>query len=752
MTERARPKPADTSTDGSTAAVFWFLRALRKSWPIVVAFALLTGGLSLLYTRSQPPVYESGTMIEFDPDVVRPLGDKSDPMRGWSVFLDNHEYYETQYRVITSDRVLTSVVRKLGLQHDAKFLGYKPATAPPVEDVAAILRGQVKVEPVKNSRLVLIKVEDTDPQQAKKLADAVSRAYIDQNLEKTVNATMEAVSWLSSQLDHFKGELEQSENQLHEFKRTNDLPSSTLEEVSKMIRLEMQQYDSALTATRTKKQELLARNAELSKITADSPDQIPASELLQNGFLTKKRDEYQQAIRERRQLIAAGEGGGPMGENHPKVKQVDEKIAQIKKDLFDEIRNIQGAVARDLAILERQEQGEASLYEGARKRAVELNLKELEFHRLDRMRAENEKLYGVLLEQLKQADLARMMNVNNVRLVDAASEPKAPIRPRLSLNVAVGLALGLLFGVGLALLREQFDNSVKTPEDLEQILGVTFLGLLPEVDDASDEKPKYGRKRKHRRIEPPQLAPELIVHERPLSGVAEAARTLRTNLMFMNPDRPHRRLLVTSAAPSEGKTTVACSIAISLAQSGQRVCIVDCDLRRPRLHRIFGRAGDAGLTNVLVHESTIDDVALPTEIGNLWCVPSGPTPPNPADLLHSERFKEFLRELSERFDRVVIDSPPLVAVTDSAIISTLVDGTVFVVRAFKTTRALCRQGLRSLRDVDAPVVGSVLNAVDLRRHSYNYYQYYYYKREGYGPVQSATEEPTREEPNAPPPH
>jgi capsular exopolysaccharide synthesis family protein len=752
MTDRASDKNAPEESVGSTAALVWFFSALRKSWPIVVACALLTGGISLLYTRTQAPVFESAAMIEFDPDVVRPLGDKTDPMRGWSVFFDNHEYYETQYHVITSDRVLSAVVRNLGLQNDPQYLGYKPTTPPSVEDVTAMLRAQVKVEPVKNSRLVLVKVEDTNPKQARRLAEAVARAYIDQNLEKTVSATSDAVVWLSGQLDHFKNELEQSENALHDFKKTNDLPSSTLDEVSKMIRLEMQQYDSALTTTRTKKQELFARNAELAKITADNTDQIPASELLANAFLTKKRDELQQAIREKRQLLAAGEGGGPMGENHPKVRQVDEKIAQIRKDLLDEIRNIQGAVARDLAILERQEQGEASLYEAARRRAVELNLKELEFHRLDRLRAQNEKLYSVLLEQLKQADLARMMNVNNVRMVDRPTEPKAPIRPRLSLNVMVGLGMGLLFGLVLVLLREQLDNSVKTPEDVEQILRVTFLGLLPEVGDASDDRPGYGKRRRRRERRTPEQkrAPELIVHERPLSGVAEAARTLRTNLVFMNPDKPHRLLLVTSAAPSEGKTTVACSISISLAQSGQRVCIVDCDLRRPRLGRIFDRRGEAGLTNVLVGEASLDEVAQPTEIPNLWCVPSGPTPPNPADVLHSERFRQFLRDMSNRFDRVVIDSPPLVAVTDSAIVSTLVDGTVFVVRAFKTTRALAKQGLRSLRDVEAPVLGAVLNAVDLQKHQYNYYQYYYYKREGYGPVQTLPEE--NDESAASPPH
>jgi capsular exopolysaccharide synthesis family protein len=292
--------------------------------------------------------------------------------------------------------------------------------------------------------------------------------------------------------------------------------------------------------------------------------------------------------------------------------------------------------------------------------------------------------------------------------------------------------LGLLAGIAFSWIRVRLDVSVKTPDDLESQLGLTFLGLIPEYEES--EATRYGRPRRQRRpsAEPNDCPHELVVHQRPLSGVAEAARAIRTNLMFMNPDRPYKKLLVTSAAPSEGKTMSACSIAVALAQGGQRVCIVDCDLRRPRLHRIFGRAGDAGLTNVLVGEATIDDVAQPTVVKNLWAIPAGPIPPNPADILHSERFRSFLQEVSERFDRIIIDSPPLVAVTDSAIISTLADGTVFVVRAFKTSKHVSAQGLRVLRDVDARIVGGVLNAVNLNRHEYTYYyHYYYYKREGY---------------------
>jgi len=730
-------EPAAKASDDIASNFVWLLPAIRKGWPILVACVILGAGIAGLYTKTLQPIYEASAMIEFDPDVVRPIAgsEKGGEMtRFWSGLFDNREYYETQYVVMTSDRTLSAVVRDLGLTRDAAFNGQKdPVT---METAVQTLRSKVRVDPVKMSRLVSIKVEDPDPKVARKLCEAVSRAYVAQNLEKSVNATSDAVVWLGGQLDHFKTELETNENALHEFKRSNDLPSSTIDEISKMIRLEMQEYDQALTRTRTRKQEISARHSELSRVSAENPDQIPASELLNNQFLSSLRIAYQNAVRERRELLAEGKG-----ENHPSVKKADEKIAQYKNDLLAEVKNIQGAVERDLAIMQRQEQGEASLYEAAKKKAVELNLKELEFRRLDRTRGQNEKLYGLLIEQMKQADLARMMNVNNVRLLDPPIEPTTPVRPRPSTNVLVGLLSGFILGAAIMLLKEQLDNSVKTPEDVEQRLGVTFLGLLPmfEADEQNvGRRTEVKTTRRSRTVL--ELAPELIVHERPLGSLAEAARAVRTNLMFMNPDKPFKRLLVTSAAPSEGKTTVACSIAISLAQGGQRVCIIDCDLRRPRLHRIFDRVGDSGIMNVLLGDATLDEVAQPTVVGNLWCIPAGPIPPNPADVLHSDRFRKLIEELGRRFDRVVIDSPPLVAVTDSAIISTLVDGAVFVVRAFATSRNVSKQGLRALLDVEAPIIGAVLNAVDLRKHAYDYYYQYYYRKEGYLQTQAPTPE------------
>jgi polysaccharide biosynthesis transport protein len=727
------------------------LKALRRNWPFVVAAVILCAGASLLYWRTQPAIYEARTLLEINPNAAQPLGDKASDVHdiGVGIYWDAQEYYQTEYQIVVSDRVLGAVVRNLALTSDYGFLGFPSPPAAPVslETAVAVLRGRTSVEPVKNSRLFHIKVEDTDPKRARRLSDTIANTFIDQNLQAAINSSVEAVGWLSGQVDHVKQDLESNENALYDFKQRNDLPSISINEASNMLRLEMQAYDEALTQTRTHKQRLLARHIELAKITPENPDDLPSSELLSSILLQQLRSQYQQAFKDRAALMAEGKG-----ENHPLVKSLSSRIQETGSALFAEVRNIQEGVDRDLAVFEHQEAGEQALFEESRRRAVELNMKEIEYHRLDRSRDENEKLFALLAGKLKEADLARMMRGNNIRIVDPAEDPGGPVRPRIPANVGIGAIGGLILGLALVLIREQLDNSLKTPQDLEEQLGVPFLGLLPEMTENEEKRPRAKRRRVGQTDAPQHSGhSELAVHEHPLSGIAEAARGIRTNIMFMNPDRPYGRLLITSAGPMEGKTTVSCNIAVALAQGGQRVCIIDCDLRRPRLHRIFDRAGDAGVTNVILGEATVDEVAKPTSVPNLWSVPAGPVPPNPADLLHSERFRRFLDQLSERFDRIVIDSPPIAAVTDSAVLSTLADGTVLVVRALKTTKQLARQGLRILHDVDARVIGAVLNAVNLHRHAYGYYHYYYYKREGYRPLTTTEDDNgASDHPPAPP--
>lgn len=744
------PNPVSRATvpEGAIAGILAILKTLRKHWAIVVACVFLGGGGSLLYSKSVRRVYQASSLIEINPRASQPLGEStSASLDLGTLFFDTTEYYQTQYKIITSTAVLKEAAEMLSLQADDDFLEaprdpHHPGT---VEQAAGILGGRIAIDPVKGSRLFYLRVSDFDPKRARRICDAIANAYLDQNLRTAVSSSSDAVVWLNGQIDHLKGELEHDENALYDFKQKNNLPSLSINDASNMLRVEMEAFDKALTDTRTRKQELLARQSELDKVSSDSPDSVASSELLANGYLQGLRTRYRAALQDRETLRAQGKG-----ENHPLVKEAESRVETTKAVLLTEVQNLQASVSHDLAIIERQETGEGTLFESARRSAVDLNMKEIEFHRLDRERAENEKLYELLLGRMKDADLARMMRANNLRIVETASMPGAPILPRVSLNVALGLIGGMLFGFLLAWIREQLDNSIKTPDDIEQKLGVTFLGLLPELEEATRSRGRRNGRRPAAKV--PLEIQELVVHARPLSGVSEAARSIRTNIMFTSPDRPCRKLLVSSAAPAEGKTTVACSIAIALAQSGERVCIVDADLRRPRLHRIFDRVGDNGLTNVLVGDATVEKVAKPTNVPNLWSIPAGPLPPNPADLLQTERFRKFMKELGERFDRVVVDSPPLVPVTDSAIISTLVDGTVFVVRAFRTSKHVTSQGLRALRDVEAPIVGAVLNAVNLDRDEYSYYHYYYYKREGYASAALSPDPSKIDEHGAAPPN
>jgi capsular exopolysaccharide synthesis family protein len=332
--------------------------------------------------------------------------------------------------------------------------------------------------------------------------------------------------------------------------------------------------------------------------------------------------------------------------------------------------------------------------------------------------------------------------------------PGGPVRPQVPFNIGTGLFVGVLLGVAAAMGRAMLDRSVKTPDDVERDVGITFLGILPEIgDDKKQQREPTHQRGRRRQAALVEGGPELTVHNYPMSGIAEASRTIRTNLLFMAPDHPFRTLLVTSAGPSEGKTTVACCIAIAMAQANQRVALVDCDLRRPRVDRIFRAKAEFGLTTALLDDDVATSI-LPaiqeTPVPNLSVIPAGPIPPNPAELFHSDRFRRLLEVLESKFDRVIIDSPPVVAVTDAAVLSTLVDGTILVVRAFKTPKDLARHAIRALADVGANTAGTVLNSVNLNTGEYKYTHYYYYRKEGYyaedpGPARQSNPPPPQAE-------
>jgi len=703
-------------------------RPIRKHWLTALSTAVLvTVGVGF-WTMKQKRIYEASATVQFDPNPPRPLGGKMESVVevGTGAVWDTREYYETQYQIIQSRRVSLGVVRDLALNHDQAFIlnspkGESPPDAEPVEEEVAadILRGRVGVEPVKQSRLATVRLQDANPERAARVLKKLVEVYREQNVNMVLESTDDAVDWLHTEHDKLKTELESSEMDLHRYKQRNNILSVDFADKSNLLREEMGQLNSSLTIVKNKQGQVASRRRQVAKVAPDDPAKLPATEMLQSSFLQDLRRQYVSAAKDRDGLLKGG-----LGNSHPDVQSANAKVETARAALLAEVKNIQAAVEGDLVAVQGEVGDIAGRLEHAKKEALDLNLLEIEYNRLRRTKENTEKIYGLLLERTKESDITRRLRVNNVSVVDEPTVPTSPVRPNVPLALTGGAGLGLLLGAGAALGRNMLDRTVKTPEDVENVLGATFLGLIPEFDSTNVAAPRPRRRGalKH---------PELVVHEEPMSGVSEASRSIRTNLMFMAPDKPFRTLLVTSAGPAEGKTTVACCIAIAMAQAGKRVLLIDCDLRRPRIHRIFrGRGVDSGpgLTSALLDVGR-DDYVLTTEVPNLSVIPAGPIPPNPSELLHSERFRHFLEKVQGQYDQVILDSPPVVAVTDAVILSTMVDSAVLVIRAYKTSKDLAKHGVRLLRDVGAPLTGVVLNAVNVNREEYDYW-YKYYRRDG----------------------
>jgi succinoglycan biosynthesis transport protein ExoP len=444
--------------------------------------------------------------------------------------------------------------------------------------------------------------------------------------------------------------------------------------------------------------------------------------LLSQETIALLRERYRDLLVQRESLVVN------FGQAHPKVVMIDAQLEAAKQALRAEVSALIGAAASQVSEIRNVEKGLQGALDDANRIGLELNLQDISHRRLQRERDNTSKLYGALLERTTQTDLARALQIAYARIIDRALVPESPVTPRVAIILIVGTLLGVLLGVAAALLLEQLDRVIRTVEDAEAT-GVTVLGVLPHIAEQVPAGVTQRRPKQQGDVPDKANPRDLIVHNYPKSAVAECCRTIRTNITFMSPDRPHKTLVVTSASPREGKTTVSVSMAISLAQSGKRVLIVDTDLRKPRIHRSFGKPINRGVTSVLVGEQSVQEAVQATEVPGLFLLASGPIPPNPSELLHSEQFGQLLAELGQQFDHLILDSPPLTAVTDAAIISPQVDGTIVVVHTERTTREALRSALKQLHDVHGTLLGGVLNDVNLAANRYSAGSYYYYYRD-----------------------
>jgi len=738
------PAPAAAAPADGGVDVWEYLRIVRRRWLLILLCVLLVVGLTAFVSLRITRIYRATVTLQIETQAPQVLGkDIEDVVEmGTGSFWSNVEYYETQYRIIESRDVSARVVKKFKLNEDPEFMGvpleeraaFKVAS---VEDAAEILQSLISVEPVKDSRLTKIHIEHPDPQRAQLYANALADAYVEKNLESMLQSTVDAVDWLSNQLDDAKGKLSTAEGDLRKYKKENDILSISLEDRQNLIATQMTAAAAKLTEVRAARIELQSRKTAVVKAAkVEDPMAIPLEALNNNPLIQQLKQNYAQLGQE------YGELSSRYGERHDRIVEVKAKMDRVREDISREVGNVVSSVDAELAAARSTETGIQQTLEDLKAQAQELADKEGAYYTLAREATNNEEVYKLLLGRTKEADLSKLLRVNNVNVLDRALLPDVPVKPRIQLNLALAFIFGLLLGVGLAVLIEFADRTIKNQDDVEA-LRVSFLGIVPSIDSTSYHGAGYyGRKGEGKRsskrkkndasADASRINYDNFVHDHPKSQVAESLRSIRTNLLFMSADRDVKRLLVTSPSPQEGKTTVAANLAIVMAQSGSRVLLVDTDLRRPRVHKAFGiQRPRVGLSTMVLGESTAAESIMATGIPNLDVLVCGPTPPNPSELIHTDSFRRVLDEITARYDRIILDSPPVGVVTDAAILSKMVDGTVLIVKSLKTTRDAAKHAVSILRDIDAEILGAVLNDLDLNNRKYGQHYYYYYKKYGY---------------------
>lgn len=697
-------------SEGRVDFRFYWTVVKKRRW-IIAATTITITALAVVLAMRKPRIYEATATVIVDPQAPNVLGRDSVEVvqLGSGSPWINTEYYNTQYRILTSRSLAREVVQKYHLHRDPRIVG--EATGSVSEDVlidtaAGAVQGRVQVTVVKDSRVFAISIRDTDPKLAAELANYVADVYIEQNLTVKRDVTRNAKGWVAKQLDEARSELQESETALIAYKQNNNILSVSLEDRQNILSKALETFSGALTETRKKRIDVQARRKAVALLIETDALNAPSTYASQVSTIDAVREGY---LEERRKLMALNERYGP---KHPEVIAQQARVDAALSDLKEEARVVLRSIDAEIKALRDAETAYQAEVNRLTEEAFELNKRELEYKRLMRDASGAEANYKLLSERLSESGLQEQVHANNIRQLDQARQPGSPVEPNVRVSGLLGFGLGLMLAFGLAFFIEFLDRSVRSQEDIEA-LGLPFLGMVPSIESGPSDVGK---------------SPELSIARQPNSTVAECCRVIRTNILFCSPDKPLKTLVVTSSNPVEGKTMSAINLGIVMAQNGHRTLLVDTDMRRPRLHKALGVPNDNGVSRVVVGESDLDSAVKSTEVPNLFLMPCGPIPPNPSELLQTEKFAALARNLGAKFDRVIFDSPPIMAVTDAAVLSRVADATVLVVRAGRTSRDAIVRAKHAIATVNPNIVGVVLNDVDLKNPHYaNYYQYYHYQ-------------------------
>jgi capsular exopolysaccharide synthesis family protein len=685
--------------------------AYKRRWAILAFFSVVVV-LTALYSFTAVPLYEAKTriLIERDnPNIV-------DFKELYAIDTTAQDFYQTQYEIIKSRFIASKVIDRLGLLAEgnpgtggdglvSRLLTWLSRGADdPRERMVRVVQENMRVEPIRNTRLADVFFVSPNPELAARAAGAIVDAYVESSLGMKIEAIQGATEFLTQKIEEQRGRLEESELLLQKYKEQYNIIS--LEEKANITVQKLEELNSEVLRAESERVEAETRyrQAQALEDKTDMIESIP--QVLDNKLVQQMKSEDAVLQTELSDLLKK------YGEKHPRIVSIREKQRAMRETLLGEIRKVVKYLRNEYEVALAKERTVKKAFEEQKDESQLLNKYAIAYGVLARDVETNKQMYDILLTRLKEAGITGGMQSTNVRVVDAAITPRSPVRPNKKLNLILAVLVGLMGGVGAAFFIEYLDNTVKTPDDLAKYVRIPYIGPVPSYAEELGETP-YER--------------ALVTLNFPKSTSAEAYRGIRTAIVFSSSaEKNSRTLLVTSSGPAEGKSLTAANLAIAMAQAGTRTVLVDADFRKPRVHRIFGYTRDQGLTNHLVGGVDLGAIVVRTKIPNLDIIPAGVVPPNPAELIGSASMRRVIEALAARYEKVVIDSPPVSAVTDSVILGTLVDDVLLVVSAGKYSRDAIRRSVDQLGDVGANVVGAVLNNIVVGQDSYYYYQYYYY--------------------------
>ena len=705
---------------------------LRRKWWIITTFLTILF-LGILYTYTRTPIYRTTAMLEITADNPGSHVSAEGRMGGVGGWFQTQKFQETQNKILRSHSLAKRVIKALNLAEHPDFAAIAKAKNRSEDEIlntmAAVFVGRLTVDPIRNTNLVDISYQSADKAITSKVLDVIANEYLYLLIDRRNESFSLVRNWLNDQLNAMAEKVQETQKKLFKFGQKTDI-YMVGEKAGNQDNVIVQKFVDLSSLLTKAQSEKMAKKAQYQQIKEQGPN---ASLIVNNPLIAALRQEI---VLQQSKVSALGKVYLP---GHPEMQAETAKLAELRARLDAEVKRLQESVKADFEAADRTENLLQESFTDQKQQMANLQDNLSNYQILKRDAQTNEQLYQALLSRVKEVNISSTMVSSNVSVIDPAPMPTSPYKPKKLQNLALTVLLGLVLGVALALLVETLDDTIKSTEHLEKTCNLPLLGTLPSLNSyrkflpgREDRQGFWGWRLlpwfKPQDQDRPEAADlDLVVYKHPQDPITEALRHMQTSIMLSVSGRPPAAIMITSPNPSEGKTMVASNLALSLALNGRTTVIIDCDLRKPRVHKIFDLDPQPGLTNYLTGNATREEILREAAIPNLTVIPAGPQSPSPSNLLNSEIFRDLLVQLRQQFKHIIIDTPPILGFSDSRIVSVLVDGAILVTRYNSTHKSAARLAMQLLGQINAPLMGGVLNGVESSGLKYGAYHYYNYK-------------------------